>query len=52
MLYKLHTHYTNTPSVGNKPRFSLLPFVLAVETLAEEKQANRNIKDSIAKGTI
>ena len=52
MLYKLHTHYTNIPSIGNKPRFSLLPFVLAIEPLADEKRANGNIKECAAKSTI
>lgn len=45
MLHKLHIHYTNIPSVGNKPRFSLVPFVLEIKPLAEEKWANGNIKE-------
>lgn len=38
MLYRLHSDYTNIPSIGNKPRFSLLPFVPAIDLLAEEKE--------------
>lgn len=37
MLYKLYAHYTNILSLGNKPRFLLLPFVLTRESLAKEK---------------
>lgn len=48
MLHKLHIHYTNIPSIGNKPRFSLVPFVLEIKPLAEEKWANGNIKEPIA----
>lgn len=49
MLHKLHIHYTNVPSTGSKPRFSLLPFVLEVKPLAEEKRANENTKECVAK---
>lgn len=42
MLHKLHIHYTNIPSIGNKPKFSLV--VLEIKPLAEEKWANGNIK--------
>lgn len=52
MLYKLYAHYTNILSLGNKPRFLLLPFVLTRESLAKEKKNNGNIKECVANFTV